>query len=175
MLLQNVSVLHYPDSLTTCNSPEVTSPDLAADAVQTCWRQKALLSEWLTGMSQHRNRVSQFMQQSMSGMTPCLPLRCRLTKKLPDQTDSWVLCWLDIWAKYHSRWPTFHSNIIRLNWAFNENTAAGEAELRTHLGWTETSWVNTLGFWFSVLELKVYESNGWKWICCKDNKLCVTL
>lgn len=36
MLLQNVSVLHYSDSLTICNPLEVPSPDLAADAVQTC-------------------------------------------------------------------------------------------------------------------------------------------
>lgn len=36
MLLQYMSALHYSDSLTTCNPPEVPSPDLAADAVQTC-------------------------------------------------------------------------------------------------------------------------------------------
>lgn len=43
----NVSALHYSDSLIRCNPLKVRSPDLAADAAQTCWRHKALFSEWL--------------------------------------------------------------------------------------------------------------------------------
>lgn len=49
MLLQNTSVRHYRDRLTTCSPPEVSSPHLVADAVQTCWRHKALLSDWVKG------------------------------------------------------------------------------------------------------------------------------
>lgn len=42
MLLWNVSVLHYPDSLTARRSPEILSPDFTADVAQTCWRYKTL-------------------------------------------------------------------------------------------------------------------------------------
>lgn len=145
MLLQNVSVLHYPDSLTTCNPPEVPSPDLAADAVQTCWRHKALLSEWLTGTRRTQKEDESITKQTVSGMTQTDSTitqehsGSRLTKKWLNQTYPCATVLVDKWAKEHSRWPIFQSNVIRRNLALNGNTTVGGAELRSHLVWTETS------------------------------------
>ena len=146
------------------------SPDLAADAVQTCWRHKALLSEWLIGTWRTQKRDESVVQHTLSAMTRAdftfareniATLRELVNKELTKANISPVqLCREKTEQSNTVGDPFFHSYIMRPNLALNGNTDAALFKIPSAVNWDPISQqLGAVSFFFpcTVFMWKVFK------------------
>lgn len=147
------------------------SPDLAADAAQTCWRHKALLSEWLVGTWRTQKRDESVVQHTLSAMTRAgftfarknIPtLRERVNKELTKANISPVqLCREKTEQSNTVGDPFFHSYVMSLNLALNGNTDAALFKIPSAVNWDPISQqLGAMSLFFFVFSVCVKSLQG---------------